>query len=306
MAHGQQPMPVIGFLGPSSPELFAERLRAFHAGLGETGYRAGQNVHVDYRWAGGDTSRFPSLALDLVGRPVTALVGAGLSATLAAKAATATLPIIFFIGENPVELGLVATLSRPGANLTGVTTLNTEVGPKRLELARELVGSAKRIGLLINPRSPNADDLAKSMQVAAKRLGLDLLVLQAASERDFDPAFAKLAEHRAGALVITTDAFFISRIRPLAALALRHAVPAIFQYRDFVSAGALLSYGGSFLEPYRQVGTYAGRVLKGEAPAELPVQQATKLELFINLKTAKALGLTVPPTLLARADEVIE
>jgi putative tryptophan/tyrosine transport system substrate-binding protein len=305
-ARAQSNMSLIGFLGPSSAALFAERLAAFNQGLEETGFRPGHNVAIAYRWAGGDMSRLPPLAAELARIPCSIVVGAGLSATLAAKAATTTIPIMFFIGEDPVELGLVATLNRPGANLTGVTTLNTEVGPKRLELARELVPSAKLIALLINPNSPNADMLIKDMRAAAANLGLALLVLHASSERDFDPAFASLAEHRASALVITTDAFFISRIEQLARLTMRHAVPAIFQYRDFVAAGALMSYGGSFLEPYRQVGVYTGRVLKGESPAELPVQQATKVELFVNLKTAKALGLELPPTLVARADEVIE
>jgi putative ABC transport system substrate-binding protein len=299
-------VPTIGFLGPSSATLLAERLAAFNQGLEETGFRPSHNVAIAYRWAGDDMSRLPALAAELARTPASILVAAGLSATLAAKAATTTIPIIFFMGEDPVELGLVDTLNHPGANLTGVTTLNTEVGPKRLELARELVSSAKLIGLLVNPKSPNAETLTKDMRTAAGKLGLTLLVLHAANERDFDTAFESLAEHRAGALVITTDAFFISRIEQLARLTLRHAMPAIFQYRDFVTAGALMSYGGSFLEPYRQVGVYTGRVLKGEKPAELPVQQATKVELFINLKTAKALGLEIPPTLLARADEVIE
>jgi putative ABC transport system substrate-binding protein len=306
-ARAQQPaMPVIGFLGYSSPELFAERLHAFRQGLGETGYHEGRNVMIEYRWAGDETNRLPALAADLARHSVTTMVGAGLSATLAAKAATTTTPIVFFLGEDPVELGLVASLSRPGGNLTGVTTLNTEVGPKRLELVRELVPSAKLIALLVNPKSPNAETLARDMPAAARTLGLTVLVLHASSERDFDHVFARLAEQRAGALVITTDAFFISRIEQLARLTLRRAVPAIFQYRHFVAAGGLMGYGGSFTDSYRQVGVYAGRILKGEKPADLPVQQASKIELFINLKTAKALGLTVPPSLLARADEVIE
>ena len=305
-ARAQQTTPVIGFLGPSSPALFAERLNAFHHGLDELGYQAGRNVRIEYRWADGDASRLPALADDLARGSVTTFVCAGLSATLAAKAVTTSIPTVFFLGEDPVELGLVTSLNRPGANLTGVTTLNTEVGPKRLELARELLPAAQRIALLVNPTSPNAGNLAKDMQAAAERLGLGLVLLHAGSERDFDPAFANLTEQRAGALVITTDAFFISRIEQLARLTLRHAVPAIFQYREFVAAGALMSYGGSFLEPYRQVGVYAGRVLKGEKPADLPVQQATRVELFINLKTATALGVTVPTALLVRADKVIE
>ena len=305
---GQQrpAMPVIGFLIPSSPELFAERLHAFRQGLGETGFQEGRNVTIEYRAAAGDTNRMPTLAADLARHSVAIMVGAGLSATLAAKATTTTTPIVFFLGEDPVELGLVASLSRPGGNLTGVTTLNTEVGPKRLELMRVLVPSAKVIALLINPKSPNAESLARDMQVAARTLRVTLLVLHASSERDFDQVFANLAKNRAGALVITTDAFFISRIEQLARLTLRHAVPAIFQYRDFVAAGGLMSYGGSFTDSYRQAGVYTGRILKGEKPADLPVQQATKIELFLNRKTAKALGLTIPQELLLRADEVIQ
>ena len=199
------------------------------------------------------------------------------------------------MGEDPVELGLVDSLNRPGGSLTGVTTLNTEVGPKRLEVLKQLVPSANVMAVLINPNSPNSESLAKNMQEAARSLGLRLVILHASTERDFDRAFTNLAEHRVGALVITTDAFFISRAEQLARLTVRHAMPAVFQYRDFVEAGGLMSYGGSFTDSYRQVGVYAGRILKGEKPAELPVQQATKIELFLNLKTAKALGLTVPP-----------
>ena len=248
----------------------------------------------------------PALAADLARHPFTMIIAAGLSAALAAKAATPTIPIVFFIGEDPVEVGLVASLNRPGGNLTGVTTLNTEVGPKRLELMLQVVPSAKVMAVLINPNSPNVDSLTNSMQGAARDLGLTPLVAHARAERDFHPVFAGLAERRVGAVVITTDAFYISRGEQLAHSALRHGLPAIFQYRNFVAAGRLMSYGSSFTDSYRQVGVYAGRILKGEKPAELPVQQATKIELFINLKTAKALGLTVPTAILLRADEVIE
>ena len=307
VTRAQQPaMPVVGFLGPSSPGLFTERLGAFRQGLDEAGFHQDRNVRIEDRWAGGDTNRLPTLAADLAGHSVTIMVAAGLSATLAAKATTTTIPIVFFLGEDPVELGLVASLNRPGGNLTGVTTLNTEVGPKRLELMQQLVPSAKVMAVLINPNSPNAESLAKNMQEAARSLNLTLLVLHASSERDFDRAFTGLAEHRVRALVITTDAFFISQVEQLARLTLRHAVPAIFQYRQFVAAGGLMSYGGSFTDSYRQVGVYAGRILKGETPADLPVQQAAKIELFLNLKTAKALGLSVPLPLVSRADEIIE
>jgi putative ABC transport system substrate-binding protein len=305
-ARAQPALPVIGFLGPSSPRLFAERLRPFQEGLAEMGYREGQNVTIEYRWAGGDMNRLPPFAAELARKPVTILIGAGLSATLAAKAATTTIPIVFFIGEDPIRLGLVASLNQPGGNITGVTTSNTEVGPKRLQLIRELVPSARVVGLLVNPKSPNADDLVMDMQAAARTLDLTLLVLYSGSDSDFEPAFARLAENQASALVITTDAFFISRIAELARLTLRHAVPAVFQYRDFVAAGGLMSYGGSFTDAYRQVGVYAGRILKGEKPADLPVQQASKVELFLNLDTARRRGLSVPLSLLGRADEVIE
>jgi putative ABC transport system substrate-binding protein len=305
-ARAQPALPVIGFLGPSSPKLFAERLRPFQEGLADMGYREGQNVTIEYRWAGGDMSRLPPFAAELARQPVTVLVGAGLSATLAAKAASTTIPIVFFIGEDPIRLGLVASLNQPGGNITGVTTSNTEVGPKRLQLMRELVPSAKVVGLLVNPKSPNADDLVRDMRAAAHTLNLTLLVLYSGSDRDLEEAFAKLADNQVGALVITTDAFFISRIAELARLTLRHAVPAVFQYRDFASAGGLMSYGGSFRDAYRQVGVYVGRILKGEKPADLPVQQASKVELFLNLDTARRRGLSVPLSLLGRADEVIE
>ena len=305
-ARAQQTLPVVGFLSPSAPGAFAERVRAFRQGLEQIGYVEGRNVTVEYRWAEGKIDRLPVLAADLVGRQAAVIAAAGISAARAAKEATKTVPIVFFIGENPVETGLVASLSRPGGNLTGVTTLNTEVGPKRLELLHELVPISTSLALLVNPTSPVAESLSKEMQAAARVLGRKLHVLQAGSEGDLDRVFASLIKLQPVALAVTTDALFIQWIEKLAELALRYKVPTIFQYRTFAAADGLMSYGGDFVESFRQFGVYTGRLLKGEKPTELPVQQSTKVELFINLKTAKALGLTVPPTLLARADEVIE
>jgi putative ABC transport system substrate-binding protein len=301
-------MPVIGFLGSESPDLFAGRLRAFRQGLSETGYVEGRNVAVEYRWAEGQYDRSPALAADLVRRQVAviATIG-GTPAALAAKAATTRIPIVFQIGIDPVQVGLVASLARPGGNITGVTTLAVEVGPKRLELLREVVPTATIIALLINPTNPTlAETLSKDLQAVARTLGLQLHVLHASTERDFDRVFATLVQLRAGALVIGTDAFFNSRSEQLAALSLRHVVPAIYQYPEFAAAGGLMSYGSSYADAHRLAGIYTGRILKGDKPADLPVQQATKVELIINLKTAKALGLTVPLSLLGRADEVIE
>jgi putative ABC transport system substrate-binding protein len=246
------------------------------------------------------------LAADLVRRQVTVIAAAGVSATTAAKAATTTIPIVFNMGLDPVERGFVASLNRPGGNLTGVSNLNVELGPKRLELIHELVPTATVMALLVDPTGPNAVTVSRDMQTAAHTLGLQLHVLHASSERDFDTVFATLLQLRAGSLVIGNDGVFINRPEQLGALTARHAVPTVFQYREFAAAGGLMSYGGSLSEPLRQVGVYAGRILKGEKPADLPVQQSTKVELFINLKTAKALGLTVPLALLTRADEVIE
>jgi putative ABC transport system substrate-binding protein len=301
-------MPVIGFLGSSSPDLFARPLSAFRQGLNETGYVEGRNVTIEYRWADGQNDRLPALAADLVRRQVNVIAAPGSTpAALAAKAATATIPIIFQVGTDPVAAGLVASLARPAGNVTGVTNINTELVPKRLELLRELIPTAKLIALLVNPTSPFiTESISKDLQSATRALGLELHILNASTEHDFDTVFATLAQLRADVLVIAPDAMFISRSEQLGALTLRHAVPAVTQFREFAAAGGLMSYGGSFTEPTRLVGVYTGRALKGEKPADLPVMQATKVELVINLKTAKALGINIPNTLIGRADEVIE
>jgi len=280
-------------------------VHAFQDGLNEAGYIEGRNIAIEYRWADGKYDRLPILAADLVLRQVAVIV-ANSPAIPAAKAATTTIPIIFQTGSDPVASGLVASLSRPGGNLTGVSTMNVELTPKRLELLRELVPTATAIALLVNPTNPNADIQSRDLKAAAVALGLQLHVLYASSERDFDTVFTTLAQLRVGGLVIAPDAFFISRSEQLAELTVRHALPAIFSYREFAAAGGLLSYGGSSTDQFRQAGIYAGRILKGERPADLPVQQVTKIELIINLKIAKVLGLTVPLSLLGRADEVIE
>ncbi|MFL6950256.1 MAG: ABC transporter substrate-binding protein [Xanthobacteraceae bacterium] len=298
-------MPVVGFLNGASADGYAMTARAFRQGLKDTGFVEGQNVAIEYRWAEGQYDRLPALAADLVHRRVD-VIAANSAAMLPARAATTMIPIVFTTSLDPVQLGLVASLSRPGGNVTGVTNLNVEVAPKRLELLHELAPAIKIIGLLVNPNNPNAQTLSRDLQAVAGKLGLQLHVLYASNERDFDRVFAELVQRRAGALVIGSDAFLTSHSEQLAALALRHALPAVYQFPEFTAAGGLMSYGSSVTELYQTAGVYTGRILKGEKPADLPVQQVTKVELIINLKTAKALGLTVPLPLLGRADQVIE
>jgi putative tryptophan/tyrosine transport system substrate-binding protein len=308
-ARAQQPgkLPVVGYLGPESPAVFASRVKAFRQGLGETGYAEGRNVVIEFRWAEGQHNRLPALAADLVSRQVAVIVApGGAPGALAAKSATTTIPIVFEMGADPIAIGLVGNLNRPGGNLTGVSSLNVQVTPKRLEILHEAVPTAAEVAVLINPTSPTADSQLRNLQAAARALGLQLHVLHASTERDFDAVFVALLQLRAGGLVVSSDGFFATHSEQLAALTIRHAVPAIHQSRDFTIAGGLMSYAGSFAESHRQAGVYTGRILKGERPADLPVQQVTKVELFINLKTAKALGITFPLTLLGRADEVIE
>jgi putative tryptophan/tyrosine transport system substrate-binding protein len=281
-------------------------LAAFYQGLSETGYAEGQNLVIEYRWAEGRYDRLPGLAADLVTRKVDVIVAAGgTPAARAAKSATSTIPIIFN-SADPVGAGLVASFARPGGNLTGVSLLTIELMAKRLELLSELVPQARVIALLVNPTNPITERITSDVQEAAHTKGVQLLILKASSESEIDAAFASLVQQHADALVVSTDPFFGSRREQLVALALRHAVPAIYEWREFAAAGGLISYGPSLMAAVRQVGIYAGKILKGEKPADLPVQQPTRFELVINLKTAKALGLTVPQTLLARADEVIE
>src|SRR5215468_7411168 len=305
----QQPaMPVVGILAVASPEANAIRLRAFREGLSAAGYVEGQNVNIEYRWAEGYTGRLPELAARFVEEQVAVLVTAGgTSAALAAKAATATVPIVFAIGADPVDVGLVASLNRPGGNVTGVTSLNIEVAPKRLELLHELLPSVTTMGLLVNPAVPAlAEPTSRVSQAAAQALGLQLHIVRASSDRDFDTIFEQLVQQRVGALVIGPDTFFTARSEQLAKLTVRHGMPAVYEFREFAAAGGLMSYGSSETEYYLLVGIYAGRVLKGDKPADLPVQQSTKVELFLNLKTAKALGIAVPLPLSGRADEIFE
>ena len=310
-ARAQQPaMPVIGYLNmrsPESSEYDATTLDAFRRGLSETGYVEGRNVAIEYRW-GGPYNRLRELAADLVRSHVSVIASfGGLPAAQAAKAATATIPIVFISGADPVQLGLVASLNRPGGNLTGVTFLGMELGPKRLELLHELVPRATIIAYLANPTNPvDAVDETRDLQAAARTLGLQLHVLNASTEHDFETVFAAVVQLRAGGLVISPDGLFIRSSEQLAALALRHAVPAIQPTRQFAAAGGLMSYGGSSTDQYRLAGVYTGRILKGENPADLPVQRATKVELVINLQTAKALGIDVPVTVRAIANEIIE
>jgi putative tryptophan/tyrosine transport system substrate-binding protein len=309
MARAQQPaMPVIGILAVAAPEANAIRLSAFREGLRTAGYIEGQNVKIEYRWAEAHTGRLPELAAGLVRDRVAVLVAAGgTPSAVAAKAATREIPVVFGTGADPVEVGLVASLNRPGGNVTGVTSLNLQVAPKRLELMHELLPSVTSMALLVNPAVPVlAAPVSRSSQAAAQALGLQLHTVHASSDRDFDAVFERLTQLRVGALVIGPDTLFTSHSEQLAKLTVRHEMPAIYEFREFAAAGGLMSYGSSETEYYRLVGTYAARVLKGDKPADLPVQQSTKVELFLNLKTAKALGITVPLPLSGRADEVFE
>ena len=299
--------PSVGFVGSDSPDTYTDRLRAFRLGLKSTGFIEGQNVVIEYRWAEGRNDKLPALTADLVQRQVTVIVAPTTPSVLAAKAATGVIPIVFFVAGDPVDLGLVTSLRQPGGNLTGATTLTLEVAPKWLELLHEMVPKATSLALLINPTSPNlADAQSRDLETAARSRGLKLHLLRASTDSDFETAFESVTRQQIDGLVISSDSFFFSRSTQLAMLAARHAVPTIFGFREFVAAGGLMSYGGSLAESFRWVGVYAGRLLKGEKPSDLPVQQSTKIELFINLKTAEALGLEVPPALLTRADEVIE
>ena len=303
----QATMPVIGFLCATTAEGYAAPLAAFRRGLDEAGFSEGRNVAIEYRWAEDQNDRLPALAADLVRNQVTVIVAAGTPATLAAKAATSTIPIVFYIGVDPIEAGLVTSLARPGGNITGVTNLNADLVPKRLQLVHELAPTASVIALLVNPTSPTlAETSMKEARVAAQTLGLQLHVLHASTERDLDEAFRTSVQLRAGALVISPDASFNSLSKQFGALTLRYGMPTIYQFREFAAAGGLLSYGGDVSEFNRQTGILTGRILKGEKPADLPVQQSAKMELFINLKTAKALGLTIPQSVLVRAVELIE
>jgi putative tryptophan/tyrosine transport system substrate-binding protein len=307
-AQAQQPtLPVVGFVSIASAKDYAPQSSAFLKGLSEAGYVDGRNVVVEFHWAEGRIDRLPAVMADLVHRHVAVIAATSTEVTIAAKAANTTIPIVFETASDPVHLGLVAQLNRPGTNVTGITSVNVEIAPKRLQLLHELVPTASVIALLVNAANPRiAETNIKQFQTAARALGLELHVLNASTEREFDGAFAKVIQLRAGGLIISPDSFFTSRIEQLAALSVRHAVPAIYHNRSFAAAGGLLSYGAETADAYRLTGNYVGRVLKGEKPADLPVQQATKVELYINLKTAKVLGLNIPNTLIGRADEVFE
>jgi putative ABC transport system substrate-binding protein len=302
----QKAMPVIGYLSGASPGPYAPYVAAFRLGLSDTGYVEGQNLAIEYRWAEGRYDRLPALAADLVARKVDLIAADGIPAALAAKSATSTIPIVFAVGADPVAGGLVASLARPGGNLTGVSVMTTELLPKRLELLSELVPQARVIALLVNPNNTSTEVMIRDVQDAARAKGLQLTILKAGSEGEIDAAFASLVQLHAGALLVGSDPFFVGRRGQLVELASRHAVPAMYEMRAFAASGGLMSYGTSLTGTFRQVGVYVGRILKGAKPADLPVQQPTTFELVVNLKTAKALGLTVPPAILARAAEVIE
>jgi ABC-type uncharacterized transport system substrate-binding protein len=304
----QRAMPVIGFLNTQSPDGFTDRLRGFRQGLKEVGYVEGETVAIEYRWAENQLIRLPELAADLVRRQVAVIVsGGGHTPALAAKAATTTIPIVFVVAEDPVRLGLVASLARPGGNLTGINFFSGELGAKQFGLLRELVPGAVRMGVLVNPANPRpAEMLVPEVEAAARTMGLQIQIFNASTGREINAAFAAIARERSDAILIVGDPYFTVRRVQLANLAARHAIPASYVARDFPEAGGLMSYGTDITDTYRQVGVYAGRILKGAKPADLPVVQASKFELVINLATAMMLGLDVPPTLLARADEVIE
>jgi putative tryptophan/tyrosine transport system substrate-binding protein len=307
-SHAQRTaMPVIGYLCPESPELFASRLKAFHQGLGEIGFVEGRNVAIDYQWAQGQYKRLPALAADLVARNVDVLVApGGAPVALAAKAATTSKTIVFEMGGDPVQLGVVDSLSRPGGNITGVSSLSVDVSPKRLEMMHEVLPKAAKLAVVANPTSPTANSQLEKLRSAAEILGVRLDVLVASSEKEFEPFFAAAAQESAGGLVFTSDPYFAFRSDRLAALAQQYGLPAITQSRDFPASGGLMSYGGDFAQSHRRAGVYAGRVLNGEKPSDLPVQLVTKVEFIVNLKAAKSLGLDFPPSLVSGADEVIE
>jgi putative tryptophan/tyrosine transport system substrate-binding protein len=305
--HAQQPMPVIGFLGTTTPDDFASRIAAFREGLKKVGYTEGQNVAIEYRWPEGHYDRLPTLAADLVRRQVAVIAAVGGEPSpLAAMAATATIPIVISVGTDPVRLGLVTSLNRPSGNVTGVYFLQSELGAKRLGLLHELLPKATVIGTLVNPNFAESEFHAKEAQEAARSLGVQIHVVRASTVDEFDTAFSTLVQQKAGGLFHANDAFFLSERRSLIALAARHALPTIYPWREFVVAGGLMSYSPSLEQAYRVAGEYTGKILKGAKPADLPIVQPNKFEFVINLKTAKALGLTFPPGLLAIADEVIE
>ncbi|MCW5746261.1 MAG: ABC transporter substrate-binding protein [Alphaproteobacteria bacterium] len=302
----EPPVPVIGFLNGAAYALSAHLVRSFHAGLGEAGFIEGRNVRIEYRSAEGQYARLPALAADLVSLRVNVIAATGTPTGLPAKAATKSIPIVFVTGSDPVEQGLVVSLNRPEGNLTGATTLAVDLGRKRVELLNEMMPQAKRIGALINPTGPNLAAVMRDLRAAEQTIGKTMQFFKASTEPELEAAFAAIVESRVEGLVIGTDTFFNSQSARLAALALRYRVPAIYQYREFVAAGGLMSYAGSISDAYRVIGTYAGRILKGEKPALLPVQRSTKAELFINLKTAETFDLRVPGSLAARADELLE
>jgi putative tryptophan/tyrosine transport system substrate-binding protein len=307
VARAQQPaMPVIGFLHSATPEAYAPMVAAFRQGLKEAGYLEGQNVTIEYRWAEGHYDRLRALAADLIGRKVTVIAATSTPAAQAAKAATATVPIVFTTGDDPVKLGLVASLNRPGGNVTGVSSLLVELGSKQLGLLRELAPGIAAIAVLTNPNFPGTERQLRDVEAAARVLGLQLLVLRASSEREIDAAFATIAQQSGAALLVGVDPFFLSLRDQIVALAARHAIPALYPVRDFAVAGGLMSYGTDFADSYREAGIYTGRIVRGENPADLPVQRSTKFEFVINLKTAKALNVAVPNSMQLLADEVIE